>query len=409
MILILNAGSSSLKSGLYPVKPTASDADRESLWNAQIDWTFGPDTAELKVATRQGTTLRETHQAGDRPAVILRLLDTLWQGDTQVIPDRQAIRGVGHRVVHGGEQYQESTRITKAVKAAIAQLTPLAPTHHPAHLEGIAAVEQVLGSAIPQVAVFDTAFHAQMPPFAALYPGPYAWKDQGIRRYGFHGISHQYCAGRVAQLIGRSPTDLRLVTCHLGNGCSLAAIRNGRSIDTTMGYTPLDGVMMGTRSGAVDPGILIHLLRQGTLSVAELNHLLNQDSGLKGISGVSNDLRQIYGAIAEGNSRAQLAYDMFIHSLRKALGSMIASLGGVDAIAFTAGIGENDPAVRAAVCSAFEFMGVILDPNQNRRSPEDLEISAAGAKVRVFALHTQEDWEIAQECRRLLFSVEEPA
>lgn len=400
-ILVLNAGSSSLKSCLYRQPEFQLDAAPQPLWSAQIDWTFQPNLAELTIAPAKGGVHREERPTTDRKAVIARMLKSLWEDEIAVISSPNDIQVVGHRIVHGGADYQASTRITKAVKDAIARLTTLAPTHHPAHLEGIEAAEQLLGEDIPQIAVFDTAFHAQMPSWAATYPGPYAWVDRGIRRYGFHGISHQYVSKRVAQLMGRSPIGLRLVTCHLGNGCSLAAVRDGHSINTTMGFTPLDGVMMGTRSGGVDPGILIHLMREGT-SADQLDRMLNRESGLKGISGISNDLRQIRAAIEEGNERATLAYDMFIHRLQVALGGMIASLGGVDAIAFTAGIGENAPYVRADVCRAFEFMGVTIDSEKNGRSPQDVDISSPSAAVRVFAVHTQEDWEIAQECLRCM-------
>lgn len=405
-ILILNAGSSSLKSCLYRLFGNQSEIVPTPIWSAQIDWTFQPGVAELKVKTHQGAAWREKESADARMDHIIRLLSSLWTGETKVLEHPADIQVVGHRVVHGGSEYQDSTRITETVKAAIARLTELAPSHHSAHLEGINAVEVLLGQDVPQIAVFDTAFHAKIPPAAATYPVPYAWLEQGIRRYGFHGISHQYCSKRVAQLMGRSLTDLRIVNCHLGNGCSLAAIRNGRSIDTTMGYTPLEGVMMGTRSGSVDPGILLHLLRKEEMTVDELDHLLNRESGLKGISGISNDMRQIMAAIAEGSDRAQLAYDMFVYRLQVSLGGMIAALGGVDAISFTAGMGENAPYLRADVCKAFEFMGIEIDAQKNVRSPNDIDIATPDSSVRVFAIHTQEDWEIAQECQRVMLNPE---
>jgi acetate kinase len=308
---------------------------------------------------------------------------------------------VGHRVVHGGQDYRESVEITEEVKKAIAHLATLAPSHNPANLEGIEAIEQHWGS-VPQVAVFDTAFHSHLPDAAAIYPGPYEWVEQGIRRYGFHGISHQYCAARAARILGRELASLRLITCHLGNGCSLAAIKNGRSVDTTMGFTPLDGLMMGTRSGAVDPGILIHLLQQSDDSVEHLEHVLNRASGLRGISGVSNDMRQIREAISQGNSRAQLAWDIYVHRLRSYIGAMLASLGGLDALVFTAGVGENTPDIRAAACEAFGFLGLQLDDEKNAHKPVDIDIATSDSAVRVLVIHTQEDWEIACECWRLV-------
>lgn len=400
-ILVLNAGSSSQKSSLYeipddrlPVEPL------DPLWEGLIDWTHQPGTAELKVKTHTGAEWQAAIPFEQRPPVVTQLLSTLWQGETQVVANPEEIQAVGHRVVHGGRHYHTSTRITPEVKATIAQLATLAPVHNPANLEGIEAVEQILAE-VPQVAVFDTAFHAQMPPAAAVYPGAYEWVEQGIYRYGFHGTSHQYCAQRTANLMGRNLDELKLITCHLGNGASLAAIQNGRSIDTTMGFTPLDGLMMGSRSGSVDPSILIYLIRQEGYDADKLDHLLNRGSGLLGISGISNDFRSIMAAIAEGNNRAQLAFDLYIHRLRACIGSMLASLAGLDALVFTAGVGENLPPVRAAACAAFEFLGLKLDAAKNENRPRDQEISAADSTVKVWVIHTQEDWTIASECWKL--------
>jgi acetate kinase len=287
---------------------------------------------------------------------------------------------VGHRVVHGGQEYEQSTFVTEKVKAAIGRLCELAPAQNPANLEGIVAMGQILG-AVRQVAVFDTAFHAQMPESTAIYPGLYEWLNQGIRRYGFHGTSHKYCAGRVAQILDRDLKDLRLITCHLGNGCSLAAVRGGIGVDTTMGFTPLEGLMMGSRSGSIDPGLLLHLLRQPDCSVDQLDRILNLESGLKGISGLSNDMREILAAMGRGNSRAQLAFDMYVHSLRSHIAAMLASLGGLDALAFTAGIGEHAAAVRAAACETFAFLGLKLDSEKNTQSRLDWDIAAPDSAV----------------------------
>jgi acetate kinase len=292
------------------------------------------------------------------------------------------------------------TFVTAEVKTAISRLAELAPAHNPANLEGIVAIEQFLG-AVPQVAVFDTAFHAQMPEMAAIYPGPYQWFAEGIRRYGFHGISHQYCAARAAEILDRDLNDLRLVTCHLGNGCSLAAIRGGRSVNTTMGFTPLEGLMMGSRSGSIDPGLLLHLLRQPNYNVDRLGRILNQESGLQGISGLSSDLREILAAMAQGNARAQLAFDAYVHSLRCHIGAMVASLGGLDALVFTAGVGEHAAQVRSAACEGFAFLGLKLDQEKNSQSRFDWDIAAPDSTVRVLVIHTEEDWEIARECWKL--------
>ncbi|MEG4306658.1 acetate kinase [Microcoleus sp. D3_18a_C4] len=396
-ILVLNAGSSSQKSCLYELNDVLPDRPLQPLWEAQIDWTHQQGIAELKVKTAKGDRLEEEFASDSRKDAISRMLQSLWRGRTQTINDLKEIDIVGHRVVHGGQDYQQSTLISPDVKQAIARLSVFAPVHNPVNLEGIEAVEKILPN-VPQVAVFDTAFHAQLPPAAFVYPGPYEWLENGIRRYGFHGISHQYCARRAADILGRDLADLRLVSCHLGNGCSLAAIRGGWSVDTTMGFTPLEGLMMGSRSGSIDPGILIHLLKQSDLTAEKLDGILNRNSGLKGISGVSSDLRQIGDAIAQGNQRAQLALDIYLHRLRAGIGAMLASLGGLDALIFTAGVGENSALVRAAACEAFGFIGLKVDGDKNQHSSIDQDIAAVDSAVKILVIHTHEDWEIAREC-----------
>ncbi|MBF2073514.1 MAG: acetate kinase [Synechococcales cyanobacterium C42_A2020_086] len=400
-ILVMNAGSSSQKSCLYEISgETLPESPPAPLWEAQIDWTHQQNVAEMKIKTLQGTVLKQEVPFASRDPVIAQMLETLWTGDTQVIAAPSDIDLVGHRVVHGGHKYRDSTWITPEVKAEIADLATLAPVHNPVNLQGIESIEQML-STIRQVAVFDTAFHARMPDAMALYPVPYEWSEKGIRRYGFHGTSHRYCAQRAAQILGQPLKDLRIVTCHLGNGCSLAAVRNGYSVNTTMGFTPLDGLMMGNRSGAVDPSILIYLMREAGYTADELDHTLNQESGLLGVSGVSNDLRLVMQAIAAGNSRAQLALEMYIQRLRQFIGSMIASLGGLDVLVFTAGVGENAPHIRAGACEAFAYMGLQVDPEKNASSPRDQDIATANSTVRVLVIHTQEDWAIAKECWEL--------
>ena len=408
-ILVLNAGSSSQKSCLYQLDDTLPELPPTPLWEAKVDWTKHPGMAELEVKTRdtlscsftRGTVLEEKLQTSSRPDVIAHMLETLWSGHTQVIADRTDIDIVGHRVVHGGQEYRQATFITPEVKEAIANLSTFAPVHNPANLEGIEAIEKILGTPTPQVAVFDTAFHSNLPLAAATYPVPYEWFEQGIRRYGFHGISHQYCAHRTAQLMGKDLASLRLITCHLGNGASLAAIRDGQSVDTTMGFTPLEGLMMGSRSGSIDPGILIHLLQHADYDAQKLDEVLNKGSGLKGISGGSGDLRQILSDIDKGNERAKLAFDMYVHSLCKNIGAMLATLGGLDALVFTGGVGENSPAIRGGACEAFRFLGLKLDIPKNDSSPADTDIAAEDSVIRVFVVHTQEDWAIAQECWKL--------
>ncbi|MGK7871855.1 MAG: acetate kinase [Xenococcaceae cyanobacterium] len=396
-ILVLNAGSSSQKSCLYELTgDTLPEHPPKPLWAANIDWTVKTDFGQLKVKAN-GRTLESKVESENRPQAIAQMLDTLVHGETKVLNQLSEIDIVGHRVVHGGVEYSQATLITREVKAAIARLSVLAPAHNPAHLEGIEAIEQVLGN-VPQVAVFDTAFHSQMPLEAAVYPIPYQWFDQGIRRYGFHGISHNYCAQRTAQILGKPLDSLRLITCHLGNGCSLTAIKGGVSVETTMGFTPLEGLMMGSRSGSIDPAILIHLMREHNFGPQQLDEMLNQASGLKGVSGLSADLRTILGAIAKGNERAKLAFDIYIHRLRASIGAMLGTLGGLDVLVFTAGVGENAALVRERTCEGFDFLGLKLDLEENSSSPVDRDIAATDSAVRVLVLHTEEDWAIAQEC-----------
>ena len=399
-IVVLNAGSSSQKSKLYELADELPEQPPVPLWEANADWAEHPGETDLKVTTVHGGTVAETLPTDSRRAVIKHLLNTLVSGKTQVLSRLTQIDVVGHRVVHGGQEYREATVITPTVKGVIKRLAQFAPLHNPINLEGVGAVERMLPH-VPQVAVFDTSFHSELPPAAAVYPGSYEWFERGIRRYGFHGISHQYCSQRAAQLLGRELESLRLITCHIGNGCSLAAIRAGRSIETTMGFTPLEGLMMGSRSGSVDPGILVYLLRQNGYTADQLDTMLDNDSGLKGISGVSSDMREIRAAIDQGNTRAQLAFDIYVHRLRSFIGAMLATLGGIDALVFAGGVGEHDASLRASACEAFAFLGLHLDTEKNAQSLADCDIAAADSSVRVLLIQTQEEWSIAKECWRL--------
>lgn len=400
-ILVLNAGSSSQKSALYEVGETLPKQAPEPLWQAYVEWSGKDASAKLVAMTATGARAERESPAGDRDAIIRAMLETLWSGPTRVIRDGSEIGVVGHRVVHGGPDFSESARVTPEVRAAIERLAEFAPLHNPPNLEGIAAIERALGD-VPQVAVFDTAFHAHLPEVAKVYPGPYAWYEQGIRRYGFHGTSHQYCAERAAALLGRDPASLRLITCHLGSGCSLAAIRDGRSVDTTMGFTPLEGLMMGSRSGSVDPGILTYLLREKGATAESLDDTLNHQSGLKGISGISSDIRDVLAARERGNARAALAFDLFVYRLRLGIGAMLAALGGANALVFTGGIGEHVAAVRSAACAALGYAGVALDEERNAASPVDADVASEQSRVRVLVIHTEEDWMIARDCWRLM-------
>ncbi|WP_254566678.1 acetate kinase [Oscillatoria sp. HE19RPO] len=395
-ILVLNAGSSTQKNYLYDVKEGLVNEMSPPLWSGKIDWSRQEGMAEIEVKSGN-QKLAETRPSESREKAIASLLETLWQGKTQAIANPSEIDVVGHRIVHGGEKYREATLITPEVKTAIAQLAKLAPAHNPANLKGIEVVEKIFPN-VPQVAVFDTAFHANLPLETVVYPLPYEWYQQGIRRYGFHGISYQYATQRTADLLEKPLESLRMIVCHLGNGCSLAAIKNGKSVETTMGFTPLEGLMMGTRSGSVDPGILIHQMRSQQLKVDELDSILNRESGLKGVSGVSSDIRDIKTAIQEGNERAKLAFDMYVYRLRSQIGAMLPILGGLDVLVFTGGVGENHPNLRSAACEGFEFLKLHIDPHKNQNSPIDADIATTDSKVRVFVIQAQEDWAIAREC-----------
>jgi acetate kinase len=395
-ILVLNAGSSSHKSSLYDIESDQFELPSQPLWEGSIDWTRHTGKAELTV-TAQGQHWQKIFVADSRQAAVEYMLSTLYSGTTRAISRLSDIDVVGHRVVHGGQDYQDSTLITPAVKADIEYLSLFAPLHNPVNAEGISIIGRLLPDT-PQVAVFDTAFHSRMPLAACVYPGPYTWFTQGLRRYGFHGISHQYSMQRAAQILQRDQQSLRLITCHLGNGCSIAAIRNGHSVDTTMGFTPLEGLMMGTRSGSIDPGLVLYLLQQQHYSITELNHTLNHLSGLKGISGTSSDMRHILQAREAGDKRAALAFSMFIHRLCAAIGAQLAALNGLDALVFTGGIGERSALVREEVCQSFAFLGLELEPEKNASAQLDHDIASASSTVRVVVVHAEEAWTIAREC-----------
>jgi acetate kinase len=381
-ILVLNGGSSSIKAAVYAMDGALNARVRaaQPLWKAKLDF------------QHRGT-----------PEGLAALVESAWSGPSAQLRGPGDIHAVGHRIVHGGKAFRESTRITPEVKAAIVELASFAPEHNLLEVEAIEAVERMLPRGVAQVAVFDTAFHSTLPPEEYTYPGPYAWLGEGIRRYGFHGISHQYVSRCAAEMLGRDLAALRMITCHLGNGCSLAAVREGRSVATTMGFTPLEGLMMGTRSGTVDPGILIHLVRHRGSSAEDLDRILNKESGLEGISGVSGDMREVLAAAGQGNARARLAFDVYVHRLCAAIGSLLPSLRGLDVIVFTGGVGENCAPLRKAAGEALAFLGVAIDTGRNEAPlAEDGEISQPGAAVRVLMVRTAEEWEIARECARVV-------
>jgi len=388
-ILVINAGSTSLKFGLF-------DADaRAALLSGSIDWPGG-DRQRARLAVRRGDepeTRSVVAVTDDRSATLCAI---------GALGADHHVNAVGHRVVHGGTEFQGAARIDERVKSTIDSLAELAPLHNPPALEAIQTAEAALPG-VPQVAVFDTAFFSCLPPRAYIFPLPYKWYEKwGIRRFGFHGISNSYCAARASELLVRRPTELRLVTCHLGGGCSATAVRNGQAVATTMGFTPLAGLMMGTRSGSVDPGILIHLQRRHGLTVDDLDQALHHHSGLLGASGVSADMAQIEAAANQGNERARVTFDIFADNVRSIIGAMTVTLGGIDALVFTDRIGEGSSALRAAACEGLECIGVRLDPQRNADCRPDADVAAADSRARVLVIHTREELMIARETRDLL-------
>lgn len=381
-ILALNAGSSTLKFTLF-----ARDTFEERAAGV-VDWKGG---AQASVTFHVAGAASQTRQAAgaDFSTAVALVLEALRQ-----VPALGKITACGHRVVHGGERFTRAVRIDAEVKRVLRELCELAPLHNPPSLAVIEAAEQALPD-VPHVAVFDTAFFADLPPEGFVYPAPYAWyTDWGIRRFGFHGISHHYCTRRTAELLHRD--DARLIVCHLGNGCSVSAVRAGRAIFSTMGYTPIDGLMMGTRPGAIDPGILLHVLKRNLLTVAELEKTLWHESGLLGVSGVSSDFRQVQAAADTGHERARLALALYAGRVRAAIGALAAMLGGLDALVFTAGVGEHSAWLRHEVCRGLEFLGVTLDESLNAACRADAEISTSTTPVRVLVLHTREELLIAR-------------
>ena len=402
-ILVVNGGSSTFKcwfhrlpDGLLPVAAPRPE------WEAHVEWNRNTAAASIRIRAGHGATAEFTRPADSLVEPLGSVVESLWTGDARVIAGPEEIRAVGHRIVHGGKAYRETTRLTTEVRQAIGQQAEFAPAHNRFELEAVESVDHTLGGKIAQVAVFDTAFHATLEPGAYVYPGPLEWLERGVRRYGFHGISYQYATRRAAEILGAPVERLKLILCHLGNGASLAAVKGGKSIDTTMGFTPLEGLMMGTRSGSLDPGILIYLLRHRGYTPDQLDQILNRESGLLGVSGCSPDMREIQAAMAAGGERAKLAFDVYAHRLCREAGSMLAVLGGVDALVFTGGIGENCAPLRERLCRQFAFAGVRLDIDRNNGNPVDIDIAAPGSAVRVLVIHAEEEWEIARECRRLL-------
>ena len=398
-ILVINAGSSSLKYQLLDPE-TGKLLAKGLCERIGIDgkFTYKPQI-EGKSALNAVDVAMPTHSEA-----IQTVLNALVDRDNGVLSSMSQIDAVGHRVVHGGESFANSVLLTDEVLQAIEACNPLAPLHNPANLIGIHACTDVLGEKTPQVAVFDTAFHQTMPPVAYTYAIPYEYYEQDkVRRYGFHGTSHRFVSQRVAALLGKPLEDLKVITCHLGNGSSIAAIKGGKCVDTTMGLTPLAGLPMGTRAGDMDAGVMEFLIAKYDLSMKEMMNILNKKSGVQGISGVSSDFRDLYAAADEGSVRARLAIDVFAYSVKKYIGAYAAAMGGVDAIVFTAGVGENNPALRSQIVEGLAYMGVApLNETENAKRGDEADVSGDGSKVRVLVIPTNEELMIAMDTAEIV-------
>ena len=397
-VLVLNCGSSSVKYQFI------STDDKKVLAKGLIE-RIGSSSAILTHQRYDGDSIKITGEILDHDIAIEYVIAVLLSKNHGVIKDRSEIEAVGHRVVHGGEDFSGSVLITNPVIQTLKENFELAPLHNPPNLKGIIACQKHLPG-VPQVGVFDTAFHQKMPPKAYLYGIPYVlYKKYKIRRYGFHGTSHLYVSKRAAELMGRQYNQLKIITCHLGNGCSIAAIDGGISIDTSMGFTPLEGLIMGTRCGDMDPSIPLHVMGKEELTLAEVNTMLNKHSGLMGISGVSNDMREIIKSMNEGNERSRYAFEVFCYRIKKYIGAYTAALGGLDAVVFTGGIGENSFEVRKEVLSNLEFIGIELDDEKNLKKDGERVITKENSKVKVFIIPTNEELVIALDTAQIVNEV----
>ena len=391
-VLVINAGSSSLKYQLFDMKTNEVRA-KGLCERIGIDGKYKHEANGKKVT---GETPMATHADAIR-----HLTKMLLDEEYGVIKSMSEIDAVGHRVLHGGQKFSQSVRVNDKVIEAIKECIPLGPLHNPANLMGINACEEVMPG-VPQVAVFDTAFHQTMPEKAYMYAVPYEYYEKyGVRRYGFHGTSHRYVSAQVAKVLGKDAKDLKIITCHLGNGSSLAAVMGGECVDTTMGLTPLEGMPMGTRSGVIDPAIVGFIAENENMTASEVVTMLNKKSGVLGISGVSSDFRDLEEAANNGNHRAQLALDMFAYSVKKFIGSYVAAMNGVDAIVFTAGVGENSDTVRKAICDGMDYLGIKIDDAKNSVRGT-VDITAADSKVKVLVIPTNEELVIATDTMELV-------
>ncbi len=396
-VLVINAGSSSLKYQLI-------DMETETVLAKGLCERIGID-GHLKHTPLVGgkSVFNEDLPLPTHSEAIAAVIDKLTSAEYGVVSSMKEIDAVGHRVVHGGEKFASSVLINGEVMKAIEECIPFAPLHNPANITGINACIDVMGRDVPQVGVFDTAFHQTMPPKAFTYAVPYEYyQNDGIRRYGFHGTSHRYVSARCAELMGRPIEELKLISCHMGNGSSICAIDGGKSVDTSMGFTPLVGLPMGTRCGDLDPGVMQFIMNKYGLGIDEMLNVLNKKSGVLGVSGVSSDFRDLEAAAGEGNERAKLALDLFDYSVAKVVGSYVAAMNGVDAIIFTAGVGENAPTTRAGIAKYLGYLGCEIDPEANGRRGSDNLISTADSKVQLWVIPTNEELVIARDTRDIV-------
>ncbi len=392
-VLVLNCGSSSIKYQFFDT------VEKIALAKGVVE-RIGMSSAVLSHSRYDGDGIKIVGEILDHSIAIEYVLGVMLSKNHGVIESKEDIEAVGHRVVHGGETFTDSILITDDVMQVLQENIELAPLHNPPNIKGIQAVKRILPN-VPQCAVFDTAFHTKMPMKSFLYGIPYElYKKHKIRKYGFHGTSHSYVAHKAAEILGKNYNELKIVTAHLGNGCSMAAIKNGISIDTSMGFTPLEGLLMGTRSGDLDPSLILYIMGKEGLSLNEAGTLLNKHSGLIGISGVSSDMRELITAIKEGNKRAQVAFDIFCYRIKKYLGSYAAAMGGIDAFVFTGGIGENSAEVREEVCRDMSFLGIQLDVEKNLRKEE--VISIEGSRVPILRIPTNEELVIALDTNKIV-------
>ncbi len=397
-ILVINAGSSSLKYQLI-------DTDNEQVLAKGNCERIGTDDSFIGFKDSNGEKITRKIPMNDHTQAFLAVKDALLDEEHGAIKDLSEVTAIGHRVVQGGSYFDKSVLVDNSVLKKIRELAPLAPLHNPAHIQGIEACTKVFGTKTPQVCVFDTAFHQTMPQKAYMFPIPYKYYEKyGVRKYGFHGTSHRYVSAKMAELMGKDIKDLKLITCHIGNGSSISAIKGGNVIDTSMGLTPLGGFMMGTRSGSLDPSVVTFLAEKEHYSPEEMSKILNKESGILGISGVSSDDRDVYAAEQQGNMRAHLTHEMLYYQIAQYIGSYYIALGGCDGIVFTAGLGENQPHVRQGVCNYLECIGVKLDSEFNEKATHGVvgTLSTPDSKIRVELIATDEEMVIARDTKAIV-------